>query len=61
MANVEREQQPKDDNIDDRPNDETGSLSNLANLQENFNQQQVTSMQNKIEIFISGFDFNSFI
>lgn len=61
MANVEREQQPKDDNIDDRPNDETGSLSNLANLQENFNQQQVTLMQNKIEIFIRGFDFNSFI
>lgn len=61
MENVEREQQPKDDNIDDRPNDETGSLSNLANLQENFNQQQVTLMQNKIEIFISGFNFNSFI
>lgn len=60
MANVEREQQPTDGNIDDRPNDETGSLSNLANLQENFNQQQVKLMQKKIEIFINGFDFNFF-
>lgn len=43
MSNVEHDPDTAtNDNVIDRPTNETGSLTNLASLQENFNQQQVS-------------------